>query len=51
MFASILDSTGPYDGIATYEMCSPIRGGGALENLDRYAATYMKWMREHGFVR
>jgi sugar phosphate isomerase/epimerase len=39
---------GGFDGIATYEMCSPVRGGGALENLDRYARTYVGWMREHG---
>jgi sugar phosphate isomerase/epimerase len=38
---------GGFDGIATYEMCSPIRGGGGLENLDRYARTYVNWMREH----
>lgn len=39
---------GGFDGPAVYEMCSPIRGGGALENLDRYARTYLTWMREHG---
>lgn len=39
---------GGFDGIATYEMCSPIRGGGALANLDHYARTYVAWMREHG---
>jgi sugar phosphate isomerase/epimerase len=38
---------GGFDGIATYEMCSPLRGGGALDNLDRYARTYLRWMREH----
>jgi sugar phosphate isomerase/epimerase len=37
---------GGFDGVATYEMCSPIRGGGSLENLDRYAKTYLSWMRE-----
>ena len=36
---------GGFDGIATYEMCSPIRGGGTLENLDAYAARYVEWMR------
>lgn len=35
---------GGFDGIANYEMCSPIRGGGELENLDGYAAAYLKWM-------
>ena len=38
---------GGFDGIANYEMCSPIRGGGSLENLDAYAARYVRWMREH----
>jgi sugar phosphate isomerase/epimerase len=38
---------GGFDGLATYEMCSPVRGGGALENLDEYASTYVRWMREH----
>ena len=40
---------GGFDGIATFEMCSPVRGGGAIENLDRFAETYVEWMREHGF--
>ncbi len=39
---------GGFDGLATYEMCSPIRGGGAVENLDEYARTYVRWMRERG---
>lgn len=38
---------GGFDGIATYEMCSPVRGGGALENLDAYAGQYVQWMRQH----
>jgi sugar phosphate isomerase/epimerase len=38
---------GGFDGPATYEMCSPIRGGGSEENLDRYAREYVRWMREH----
>ena len=25
---------GGFDGLANYEMCSPVRGGGSLENLD-----------------
>jgi sugar phosphate isomerase/epimerase len=36
---------GGFDGIANYEMCSPLRGGGAIENLDRYADHYVNWMR------
>lgn len=38
---------GGFDGWANYEMCSPIRGGGAAENLDAYAGHYVRWMREH----
>lgn len=38
---------GGFDGVAHYEMCSPIRGGGSLKNLDGYAAHYVRWMREH----
>jgi sugar phosphate isomerase/epimerase len=37
---------GGFDGVATYEMCSPVRGGGSLENLDGYARAYLRWMRE-----
>jgi sugar phosphate isomerase/epimerase len=47
-FAGLRD--GGYDGIATYEMCSPLRGGGSIENLDRCAAGYLSWMKKHGFV-
>jgi sugar phosphate isomerase/epimerase len=38
---------GGFDGIATYEMCSPVRGGGAEGNLDAYAGQYLKWMGEN----
>ena len=37
---------GGFDGIANYEMCSPLRGGGEIENLDAFAAHYVQWMRE-----
>ena len=37
---------GGFDGIANYEMCSPVRGGGTIENLDAYATHYVKWMRK-----
>ena len=40
---------GGFDGIATYEMCSPLRGGGSLENLDLCARRYLDWMKQHGF--
>ena len=38
---------GGFAGIANYEMCSPIRGGGSLDNLDAYAGHYVQWMRKH----
>ena len=38
---------GGFDGVATYEMCSPLRGGGQLANLDRCAAQYLAWMKEN----
>jgi sugar phosphate isomerase/epimerase len=41
---------GGFDGLATYEMCSPVRGGGGIENLDDYARAYVRWMRAHGLA-
>jgi sugar phosphate isomerase/epimerase len=41
-FAGLRD--GGFDGIATYEMCSPLRGGGSVENLDQCAAGYLRWI-------
>lgn len=41
---------GGFDGVATYEMCSPLRGGGSLENLDAYAAEYLGWMHKNNFL-
>jgi sugar phosphate isomerase/epimerase len=38
---------GGFDGIANYEMCSPLRGGGSLENLDAYSTRYIEWMKAH----
>lgn len=46
-FAGLRD--GGFRGLATYEMCSPLRGGGSLENLDRCAKQYLAWLAEHGF--
>ena len=34
---------GGFDGLCAYEICSPIRGGGALENLDRCARQFVDW--------
>ena len=42
---------GGFDGPAVYEMCSPIRGGGAIENLDLYAKNYVTWMCEQEFAK
>jgi sugar phosphate isomerase/epimerase len=44
-FRGLID--GGFDGVATYEMCSPLRGGGSVENLDRCAARYLRWVREN----
>jgi sugar phosphate isomerase/epimerase len=41
---------GGFTGLATYEMCSPVRGGGSRKNLDACATRYIQWMREHGFA-
>jgi sugar phosphate isomerase/epimerase len=38
---------GGFDGYFNYEMCSPIRGGGTIENLDEYSDHYVHWMREN----
>ena len=35
---------GGYDGWVAYEMCSPLRGGGGIENLDRCAARFIDYM-------
>lgn len=47
-FAGLRD--GGFAGLATYEMCSPLRGGGSSENLDRCARRYLVWLAEHGFA-
>lgn len=41
---------GGYNGLAVYEMCSPVRGGGSIENLDACATAYLKWMKAHKSV-
>jgi sugar phosphate isomerase/epimerase len=47
-FSGLCD--GGFDGIATFEMCSPLHGGGGTENLDKCASNYVRWMSENGFV-
>ena len=36
---------GGFTGSVAYEMCSPLLGGGSLENLDRYACRFVEWLR------
>lgn len=38
---------GGYDGGVAYEMCSPLLGGGSVENLDRHAQRFLSWMKEN----
>ncbi len=40
---------GGYDGPVAYEMCSPLRGGGALETLDACARRFLEWLGQNGF--
>jgi len=44
-FFGALKASG-YDGYVAYEMCSPIRGGGSLENLDNYASHFIEYMNK-----
>lgn len=37
---------GGYAGGVAYEMCSPLKGGGAEPNLDRYAGRFIEFMGE-----
>ncbi|HEU0119196.1 MAG TPA: sugar phosphate isomerase/epimerase family protein [Bryobacteraceae bacterium] len=43
--------TNGFKGTIAYEMCSPLRGGGSLENLDRYARRFLEWAIEAGLTR
>lgn len=36
---------GGFRGSIAYEMCSPLLGGGSMENLDRYARRFLEYMR------
>lgn len=38
---------GGYQGPIAYEMCSPLRGGGSLDNLDRCARSFLAWLDQH----
>ena len=37
---------GGFDGVATYEMCARLRGGGSMEHLDACAGQYLEWMKD-----
>ena len=37
---------GGFDGWAVYEMCSPVIGGGSIENLDRMARAFLEWFEK-----
>jgi sugar phosphate isomerase/epimerase len=41
---------GGFDGLAVYEMCSPLSGGASIENLDAKARAYLDWMRAQKFI-
>ena len=43
-FLAQLDKGG-FEGPVAYEMCSPLRGGGNIENLDLYARKFLGFMR------
>jgi sugar phosphate isomerase/epimerase len=44
-FFAALQSIG-FSGFVTYELCSPLRGGGSMANLDRYASRFVDWMQQ-----
>ncbi len=37
---------GGFRGFASYEICSPVRGGGSMDNLDACARRYLEWMTQ-----
>jgi len=43
-FFNALKKTG-FKGTVGFEMCSPLRGGGSAENLDRYARKFLKFLK------
>lgn len=45
-FLAALDAAG-FRGTVAYEMCSPLRGGGSVENLDAYARKFLEFMRAY----
>lgn len=39
-------TAGGFEGTVAYEMCSPLQGGGSMENLDRYARRFLEFMKK-----
>jgi sugar phosphate isomerase/epimerase len=48
-FLRSLQSNG-FRGTIAYEMCSPLIGGGGIENLDRCAKRFLEWAVESGLI-
>lgn len=44
-FLGALERNG-FKGAITYEMCSPLRGGGSVENLDLYARKFVEFLNK-----
>ena len=45
-FLAALEAGG-FSGTVAYEMCSPLRGGGSMENLDACARQFLAWLRAY----
>jgi sugar phosphate isomerase/epimerase len=45
-FAGLAEGGCAASVLANYEVCSPIRGGGSLANLDACARIYLEWMKQ-----
>jgi sugar phosphate isomerase/epimerase len=43
-FAALVEAG--FNGHVAYEMCSPLKGGGSEDNLDRCAAAFVRYMKE-----
>ena len=44
-FLAVMRDSG-FAGSVAYEMCSPLAGGGGMENLDRYARRFLEFVSE-----
>jgi sugar phosphate isomerase/epimerase len=45
--AAASEDEGAGEGWAIYEMCSPVVGGGSMENLDRHARAFLAWLEKN----